>query len=185
MLQISLAGVDNTQLQNNQIRFADGNTFTAYELDNELTASTGYRGITTINDLSVNTTGGSPLLKCLAADDNLDVNTVGATIFSDITLDKTLTTIQTIQRAGSLTLLMNANTAINRFLRLTANNAGTGEAKMEIVADDSILVESSNSTISITSPQQISLISSGADVRVEDFYICWKRIKFNQFYNRY
>jgi hypothetical protein len=65
---------------------------------------------------------------------------------------------------------MNANTAINRFLRLTANNAGTGEAKMEIVADDSILVESSNSTISITSPQQISLISSGADVRVEDFY---------------
>ena len=167
---ISLASVDNTQLQNNQIRFADGNTFTAYELDNELTASTGYRGITTINDLSVNTTGGSPLLKCLAADDNLDVNTVGSTIFSDITLDKTLTTIQTIQRAGSLTLLMNANTTINRFLRLTANNAGTGEAKMEIVADDSILVESSNSTISITSPQQISLISSSSDVRVEDFY---------------
>lgn len=65
-VQIASAGVDNTQLQNNQIRFADGNSYTAYELDNELTASTGYRGITTINDLSVNTTGGSPLLKCLA-----------------------------------------------------------------------------------------------------------------------
>ena len=167
---IASAGVDNTQLQNNQIRFADGNSYTAYEIDNELTASTGYRGITTINDLSVNTTGGSPLLECLAANDNVDINTTTSTIFSDITLDKTSTAIQTINRAGSLTILMDANTASNRFFRLTANNAGSGEAKMEIVADDSILFESSNSTISITSPQQISLISSSADVRVEDFY---------------
>jgi hypothetical protein len=169
-VQIAVSGVDNTQLQNNEIRFADGNSYTAYELDNELTASTGYRGITTINDLSVNTTGGSPLLKCLAADDNVDINTTTSTIFSDITLDKTSTSIQTINRPGSLTILMDANTASNRFFRLTANNAGSGEAKMEITADDSILVESSNSTISITSPQQISLISSAADVRVEDFY---------------
>ena len=167
---IASAGVDNTQLQNNQIRFADGNSYTAYELDNELTSSTGYRGITTINDLSVNTTGGSPLLECLAANDNVDINTTTSTIFSDITLDKTSTAIQTINRAGSLTILMDANTASNRFFRLTANNAGSGEAKMEIVADDSILFESLNSTISITSPQQISLISSSADVRVEDFY---------------
>ena len=93
-VQIALAGVDNTQLQNNQIRFADGNSYTAYELDNELTASTGYRGITTINDLSVNNTSGSPLLKCLAADDNVDINTTASTIFSDITLDKTSTAIQ-------------------------------------------------------------------------------------------
>ena len=167
---ISAAGVDNTQLQNNQIRFADGNSYTSYELDNELTASTGYRGITTINNLSVNNTSGSPLLKCLAADDNVDINTTTSTIFSDITLDKTLTNIQTIQRAGSLTLLMNADTSINRFLRITANNVGTGEAKMEMLADDSISVTSTNSTISLASPQQISLISSSADVRVEDFY---------------
>jgi hypothetical protein len=169
-VQIALAGVDNTQLQNNQIRFADGNSYTAYELDNELTASTGYRGITTINDLSVNTTGGSPLLKCLAADDNVDINTTTSTIFSDITLDKTSTAIQTINRAGSLTLLMDANTASNRFLRFTANNAGAGLAKMEVLADDDITITSSNSTISVTSPQQISLISTSADVRVEDIY---------------
>ena len=167
---IAAAGVDNTQLQNNQIRFADGNSYTAYELDNELTASTGYRGITTINDLSVNTTGGSPLLQCLAANDNVDINTTTSTIFSDITLDKTSTAIQTINRAGSLTLLMNANTASNRFLRLTANNAGTGEAKIEVTADESIDITSTNTTISLAAAQQISLISSSADVRVEDFY---------------
>ena len=152
-VMIALSGVDNTHLQNNQIRFADGNTYTAYELDNELTASTGYRGITTINNLSVNNTIGSPLLKCLAADDNLDINTTTSTIFSDITLDKTSNTIQTINRAGSLTILMDANTASNRFLRLTANNAGSGEAKIEIASDE-----------------QISIISTNQDVRVEDFY---------------
>jgi hypothetical protein len=167
---IATAGVDNTQLQNNQIRFADGNSYTAYELDNELTSSTGYRGITTINDLSVNNTSGSPLLKCLAADDNVDINTTNATIFSDITFDKTSTSIQTLSRAGSLTLLMNANTASNRFLRLTANNAGAGEAKIEVTADESIDITSTNTTISLAAAQQISLISSGADVRVEDFY---------------
>ena len=153
-VQISLAGVDNTQLQNNQIRFADGNSYTAYELDNELTSSTGYRGITTINDLSVNTTGGSPLLECLAANDNVDINTTTSTIFSDITLDKTSNTIQTINRAGSLTILMDANTASNRFLRLTANNAGTGSAKIEVTSDE-----------------QISLISTNEDIRIEDIYI--------------
>ncbi|UYA57628.1 tail fiber [Synechococcus phage S-CREM1] len=179
-VSIAFNGVDNTQLQNNQIRFADGSSFTSYELDNELTASTGYRGLTTINDLSVNDTSGNPLIRSInstnPATSNLDVNTVTANIFSDITLDKTSTAVQTINRAGSLTLLMDANTASNRFLRILAQNAGTGEGKMEIIADDSILFESSNSTISITSPQQISLISSGADVRVEDIYFAGNAI---------
>ena len=173
-VRIADKAVDNTQLQNTEIRFADGSSFTSYELDNELTASTGYRGLTTINDLSVNDTSGNPLIRSInstnPATSNLDVNTVTANIFSDITLDKTSTAVQTINRAGSLTFLMDANTASNRFLRILAQNAGTGEGKMEIIADDSILFESSNSTISITSPQQISLISSSADVRVEDFY---------------
>jgi hypothetical protein len=158
-VMIALSGVDNTHLQNNQIRFADGNTFTSYELDNELTATTGYRGITTINNLSVNNTSGSPLLKCLAADDNVDINTTTSTIFSDITLDKTSTAIQTINRAGSLTLLMDANTASNRFLRLTATNVGAGEAKIEVTADE-----------------QISIISTNSDVRVEDIYFATNTI---------
>jgi hypothetical protein len=173
-VRIADKAVDNTQLQNTEIRFADGSGFTAYELDNELTASTGYRGITTINDLSVNDTAGNPLIRSInsnnPATSNVDINTVTANIFSDITLDKTSTAVQTINRAGSLTLLMDASTASNRFLRILAQNAGTGEGKMEIIADHSILFESSNSTISITSPQQISLISSSADVRIEDIY---------------
>ncbi|QPB07972.1 tail fiber protein [Synechococcus phage S-H38] len=169
---IAALGVDNTQLQNTQIRFADGNSFTSYEIDNELTATTGYRGITTINDLSVNNTSGSPLLECLAANDNVDINTTTATIFSDITLDKTLTSIQTINRQGSLTLLMDANTASNRFLRFTANNAGAGEAKIEVLADDSISITSSNSTIGLTAEQDITIsaVNAASRVNVEGFH---------------
>ena len=149
---IAAAGVDNTQLQNNRLIFTDGNTTTNYELDNEHTTLTGYTGFTTINTLRVNNTSGDSLLH-VAHNQDLDINTSTATIFSDITLDKTSTAIQTINRAGSLTILMDANTASNRFLRLTANNAGTGEAKMEITADN-----------------DISIQSTGGDVIVEDIH---------------
>ena len=169
-VMIALSGVDNTHLQNNQIRFADGNTFTSYELDNELTATTGYRGITTINDLSVNNTSGSPLLKCLAADDNVDINTTTSTIFSDITLDKTSNAIQTITRAGGLTIENNSNNGNNRYLRLLSTNAGAGTAGVELRADDTVEITSTNSTLTLSAAQQISLISSSADVRIEDFY---------------
>ena len=149
---IAAAGVDNTQLQNNKLIFTDGNSVTNYELDNEHTTATGYTGFTTINTLRVNNTSGDSLLH-VAHNQDLDVNTSTATIFSDITLDKTSTAIQTINRAGSLTILMDANTASNRFLRLTAENAGAGEAKMEITADN-----------------DISIQSLGGDVIVEDIH---------------
>ena len=42
---IAAAGVDNTQLQNNRIGFADGNAIEEFELINELTTTTGYRGL--------------------------------------------------------------------------------------------------------------------------------------------
>ena len=38
-------GVDNLQLQNNRISFADGNTKEDFELDQELTSTTGYRAV--------------------------------------------------------------------------------------------------------------------------------------------
>ena len=41
---IAERGVDNLQLQNNRVSFADGNTKEDFELDQELTATTGYRG---------------------------------------------------------------------------------------------------------------------------------------------
>ena len=65
---------------------------------------------------------------------------------------------------------MDANTASNRFLRFTASNSGAGNASMELLADESISLTSTNTTISLAAAQQISLISSGADVRVEDIY---------------
>ena len=46
---IAASGVDNTQMQNNRIGFADGNTVENFELDQELTATTGYRGFNYLN----------------------------------------------------------------------------------------------------------------------------------------
>ena len=59
---IAQAGVDNTQLQNNRIGFADGNTVENFELDQELTATTGYRGFNYLNYTKVNDTTGNLLV---------------------------------------------------------------------------------------------------------------------------
>ena len=58
---IAAAGVDNTQLQNNLLRFADGNASEDFELDNELTSTTGYRGFNKLNYVKVNDTSGNLL----------------------------------------------------------------------------------------------------------------------------
>jgi len=54
-------GVDNLQLQNNRISFADGNTKEDFELDQELTSTTGYRGFNYLNYTKVNDTTGNLL----------------------------------------------------------------------------------------------------------------------------
>ena len=54
-------GVDNTQLQNNRVSFADGNSKEDFELDQELTAVTGYRGFNYLNYTKVNDTTGNLL----------------------------------------------------------------------------------------------------------------------------
>ena len=59
---IAQAGVDNTQLQNNRVSFADGNTKEDFELDQELTAVTGYRGFNYLNYTKVNDTTGNLLV---------------------------------------------------------------------------------------------------------------------------
>lgn len=145
---IAAAAIDNHQLQNNRLIFTDGNSTTDYELDNEHTTADAYTGFTTINTLRVNNTSGNSLLH-VAHNQDLDINTATATIFSDITLDKTSTAIQTINRQGSLTVLMDANTASNRFLRFTANNTGAGEAKIEMTADNDITIQSTSNDVII------------------------------------
>ena len=62
---IAAAGVDNTQLQNNLLRFADGNATEDFELDNELTSTTGYRGFNKLNYVKVNDTSGNLLVGAL------------------------------------------------------------------------------------------------------------------------
>jgi len=59
---IAERGVDNLQLQNNRIGFADGNTLENFELDQELTATTGYRGFNYLNYTKVNDTTGNLLV---------------------------------------------------------------------------------------------------------------------------
>ena len=53
-VSIAQRGVDNLQLQNNRVSFADGNTKEDFELDQELTATTGYRGFNYLNYVKVN-----------------------------------------------------------------------------------------------------------------------------------
>ena len=60
-VSIAERGVDNLQLQNNRISFADGNTKEDFELDQELTATTGYRGFNYLNYIKVNDTSGNLL----------------------------------------------------------------------------------------------------------------------------
>ena len=59
---IAERGVDNLQLQNNRVSFADGNTKEDFELDQELTAVTGYRGFNYLNYTKVNDTTGNLLV---------------------------------------------------------------------------------------------------------------------------
>ena len=58
---IAAQGVDNTQLQNNRVGFADGNTLETFELDQRATATTGYRGFNYLNYVEVNDTSGNLL----------------------------------------------------------------------------------------------------------------------------
>ena len=60
-VSIAQRGVDNLQLQNNRVSFADGNTKEDFELDQELTATTGYRGFNYLNYVKVNDTSGNLL----------------------------------------------------------------------------------------------------------------------------
>ena len=171
---ISARGVDNTQLQNNRISFADGNTKEDFELDQELTSTTGYRGFNYLNYIKVNDTSGNLLVGANNTGDGgagaLDVNVRSYFSDPDITLDGAVA--QTLDKTGDgdLTLQLTQNTATNRVLSINSTNAGAGSADVAITADDSVSITAVGSTIALEADQQISLISNSADVRVEDIY---------------
>ena len=91
---IAVAGVDNNQLQNSRIGFADGNTLENFDLDQELTATTGYRGFNYLNYIKINDTSGNLLFGANNTGDGsageIDINVRSYFSDPDITLDLSL-----------------------------------------------------------------------------------------------
>ncbi|AOO19441.1 hypothetical protein WH070310_095 [Cyanophage S-RIM12_WH_07_0310] len=147
---IAAVGVDNTQLQNNRIGFADGNTVENFELDQELTATTGYRGFNYLNYLKVNDTSGNLLVGANNTGDSgageLDVNVRSYFSDPDITLDGALN--QTLDKTGdgNLTFQLSQNTATNRNFNILTTNAGSGSSNIIITAEDTIQISASEAT---------------------------------------
>ena len=147
---ISAAGVDNTQLQNNRIIYTDGNTVQEFELDNELTTSTGHTGFDYLNYIKINDTSGNLLFGANNTDNssaggvdiNVDTNISGANIILDRPGN---TPLQTIERtAGSLKIHHNVNSATDRTLDIISNNSGAGTASINITADEDITISATN-----------------------------------------
>ena len=141
---IAAAAVDNTQLQNNVVGFADGNTLETFELDNELTATSGYRGFNYLNYVKVNDTSGNLLFGANNTGDGgsgeIDVNVRSYFSDPDITLDGTVD--QTLDKTGDghLTFQTTQDSASNRNLNILATNAGSGTSNVIITAEDTVQI---------------------------------------------
>ena len=145
---IAAAAVDNTQLQNNVVGFADGNTLETFELDNELTATSGYRGFNYLNYVKVNDTSGNLLFGANNTGDGgsgeVDVNVRSYFSDPDITLDGTVD--QTLDKTGdgNLTFQTTQNSSSNRNLSILATNAGSGTSNVIITAEDTVQISASD-----------------------------------------
>ena len=145
---IAQRGVDNLQLQNNRVSFADGNTKEDFELDQELTATTGYRGFNYLNYVKVNDTSGNLLFGANNTGDSgageIDVNV--RSYFSDpnIDLDGALDQIFDKYGDGNLTIQHTQNTATDRTFLIQATNAGTGNALLNITAENDITISATH-----------------------------------------
>ena len=132
---IAALGVDNTQLQNNRIGFADGNSVENFELDQELTATTGYRGFNYLNYVKVNDTSGNLLFGANNTGDSgageIDVNVRSYFSDPDITLDGAVA--QTLDKTGdgNLTFQLTQNSASARNLSILSTNAGLAQAQLQ------------------------------------------------------
>jgi len=149
-VSIAQRGVDNLQLQNNRVSFADGNTKEDFELDQELTATTGYRGFNYLNYVKVNDTSGNLLFGANNTGDGgageVDINV--KTLFSDpdFILDGDVT--QDIEKTGegSFWIKNTQDSDSNQNLNIQMTNAGTGEARIAISADDGITLHATDAT---------------------------------------
>jgi len=166
---IAALGVDNTQLQNNRVSFADGNTKEDFELDQELTATTGYRGFNYLNYLKVNDTSGNQLF---AASNAFNSNAGGVDInvqtnFSDdyFYFDRTSTATQYIERTESnLIVQVNSNDANQANLGMYALNAGSGAGNLTGLAKTNI-------TLSVQSAGAAGNANTTGKVVIEDLRV--------------
>ena len=147
---IAAQGVDNTQLQNNRVGFADGNTLETFELDQELTATTGYRGFNYLNYVKVNDTSGNLLFGANNTGDGgageIDVNVRSYFSDPDITLDGAVA--QTLDKTGDgdLTFQLTQNTATDRDLDIRCTNAGSGISRVQIVSENIVNIQATDAT---------------------------------------
>ena len=145
---IAAQGVDNTQLQNNRVGFADGNTLETFELDQELTATTGYRGFNYLNYVKVNDTSGNLLFGANNTGDSgageVDINVRSYFSDPDITLDGVVA--QTLDKTGDgdLTIQLTQNTATDRDLDIRCTNAGAGISRVQIVSENIVNIQATD-----------------------------------------
>ena len=145
---IAVAGVDNTQLQNNRISFADGNSVEHFELDQELTATTGYRGLTGVNYLNVKNTSGGLLFAANNTGDSgngeVDINVKTLISDPDIVLDGAVA--QTLDKTGdgNLTFQTTQNSSSARSLSILATNSGSGNSGIVIQAENTVEINASD-----------------------------------------
>ena len=147
-VKIADRGVDNLQLQNNRIGFADGNTVENFELDQELTATTGYRGFNYLNYVKINNTSGNLLFSANNTGDSgngeIDINVRSYFSDPDITLDGALDQKLDKTADGNLTFQHTQNTATNRTLLINATNAGSGNALIDITSQNDISINATD-----------------------------------------
>ena len=154
------AGIDNTQLQNSRVSFADGNSKEDFDLDQELTATTGYRGFNYLNYVKVNDTSGNLLFGANNTGDSgageVDINARLYFSDADITLDGAVA--QTLDKTGdgNLTFQLTQNSTSARTLSILATNAGSGASNVVITAEDKVTITASEGT--------------NGKVQVEDMY---------------
>ena len=147
---ISALGVDNTQLQNNRISFADGNTKEDFELDQELTSSTGYRGFNYLNYVKVNNTSGSLLFGANNTGDSgngeVDINV--KTLFSDPDFILDGATAQQIDKTGDgdLNIELTQNSSSARNFTVASTNSGSGTSTLTLTAEDVVDIDASAAT---------------------------------------
>ena len=140
--------IDNDQLQNSRVSFADGNTKEDFDLDQELTATTGYRGFNYLNYVKVNDTSGNLLFGANNTGDSgageVDINARLYFSDADITLDGAVA--QTLDKTGdgNLTFQTTQNSTSARSLSILATNSGTGTSTVSISAEDVVDIQASD-----------------------------------------